>query len=133
MHWLDPDHLPHVTANVERFLLDPHPCSSLPMHFPKLDYSANGDIWDRSEQGEPGYRHTGSRRQAEQPEQHCQRRVTNTDTGNADRNQKHYREHRVDNRGKKQAARGMRGRRAALTAIKLERKIAAGAMLYQRR
>jgi len=24
MHWLDPDHLPHVTANVERFLLDPH-------------------------------------------------------------------------------------------------------------
>jgi hypothetical protein len=24
MHWLDPDHLPHVTANVERFLLNPH-------------------------------------------------------------------------------------------------------------
>jgi hypothetical protein len=24
MHWLDPDHLPHVTAEVERFLLNPH-------------------------------------------------------------------------------------------------------------
>jgi hypothetical protein len=24
MHWLDPDHLPHVSAKVERFLLDPH-------------------------------------------------------------------------------------------------------------
>jgi hypothetical protein len=24
MHWLDPDHLPHVTAKVERFLLNPH-------------------------------------------------------------------------------------------------------------
>jgi hypothetical protein len=24
MHWLDPDHLPHVTANVERFLINLH-------------------------------------------------------------------------------------------------------------
>jgi hypothetical protein len=24
MHWLDPEHLPHVTAKVERFLLNPH-------------------------------------------------------------------------------------------------------------